>query len=117
MKTKRFPTGYLAEILTRIREIQKNTGDSFSRASWRVCFFEECGRNKISARNLERRLLRHMKREKRQGKPCKVGVVQFRKKTATEDWQQRLERCLGIPFELILGGAMAHEIAIDPHVD
>ncbi len=89
----RWPRGYLASVLARIKENKAVYGGSFSKATWRVCFFQEAKKNTIVARRIEKAVLDHKKREER--KPL--------------TWQEKLEKTIGRPFAYILNDAKEHE--------
>jgi len=103
MGSPRYRPGYLASLLARIRVKETRTGMSFSKATWSVCFFEECDRNTVAARDLERRILQHQKRSMR------VRVVKFSARPK-KGWEQTLSTMLGRSFEYLQFDARNHQL-------
>lgn len=105
---KRCKPGYLASLLERIYEKQRESGFSFARATWSICFFEECGKDTVTARRLEKKILNHKKRS-RQARKVKFSAQ------PKKDWKQSLSRMLGIPYGEILRQAAQHQESLGPH--
>ena len=121
---QRWPKGYLAGVLAKVKANKKSFGGTFRDATWRIVFFEEAKRNTLRARAIEKAMLDHMKRqsakgeetsEERSSEDTPSSFTSMHQYVAQTPGQKALQKMLRIPYWKIHMEALAHERAMYPY--